>query len=87
MVKRKTVPEFPLDILRPHILRGTWRPNRGKNENQDIEAVPSTCAEKVCFSLAVENEVEGTWKSLKDYKIISRYIVFCDIHMTVESHA
>ena len=43
--------------------------------------------EKVRFSLAVENEVEGTWKSLKEYKIISRYILFCDSHVTVESHA
>ena len=66
MVERKSVSDFSLADLRLHILRGTWIPNTGKHENEDIEAVLSTQAEKVSFSFAVENEVDGTWKSLKD---------------------
>ena len=87
MVKRKTLPEYLPRGPQTTYFDRTWKPKLLKHENENIEAVPSARAEKVCFSLAVENEVEGTWKSLKDYKIISRYIVFCDIHMTVESHA
>ena len=57
---------FSLADLRQHILSLIWIPNTGKYENEDIEAVSTTRAEKVCLSLAVENEVEVTWKSRKD---------------------
>ena len=63
MVERKSVSDFSLADLRLHILRGTWIPNTGKHEKEDIESMQSTRFEKVCFSLVVKNEVEDTWTS------------------------
>mgnify|MGYP006951379182 CR=1 FL=1 len=57
MVERKTFPEFlPSRPQTTHSEKDT-----GTHENEDIQAVPSTRAENVCFSLAVKNEIEGTW--------------------------
>ena len=66
MVERKNVSEFlssppqtthsERDLITQH-----WN-----HENEDLEAVPSTRAENVRFTVAVENEGEDTSKCLKD---------------------
>ena len=85
--KERVPQNFSLANLRLQILRGTGLPTTGKHWNNDIEAVPSTCSEKDCFSLAVENEVEVTWKSVNENYVISRKEVFCKSHVTVRKHA
>ena len=71
--KERVPQNFSLANLRLQILRGTGLPTTGKHWNNDIEAVPSTCSEKDCFSLAVENEVEVTWKTQMTIRI------YCDM--------
>ena len=86
MIKERLSQDFSLAYHRLNILRGTWIPNTLKHENEDIAAVLSKCAEKVCFRLAMENDVEGTWKIRKENLKISRNEVFYGSVVTVVSH-
>ena len=78
LVERKTISDFL--PRRPQTIHSEkdLKPNIGKHENEDIGPLPSACAEKVCFSLAVKNDVEVTW-NVKRRSGVTGWIVCCPL--------